>query len=193
LTCREFEKEKSEVAFRLTEADLLKTAVEVILMRNPSCMPQTKSSNQLLAGSEETLVGSSESTNYCISEPLTGDDNEGVIAATPESFSLERINETQPHTSNDTIAQIAGVGGGPDYQTESRDSLNVTTKHPKRGLSNNSILDELFYGTHLTVYTLKCSNFITMNIPGNIHCIVFIDECIIFEAIALKQNTVYKL
>ena len=108
-------------------------------------MPQTKSSNQLLAGSEETLVGSSESTNYCISEPLTGDDNEGVIAATPESFSLERINETQPHTSNDAIAQIAGVGGGPDYQTESRDSLNVGTKHPKRGLSDNSILDELFY------------------------------------------------
>ena len=107
-------------------------------------MPQTKSSNQLLAGSEETLVGSSESTN-CSSEPLTGDDNEGVIAATPESFSLERINETQPHTSNDAIAQIAGVGGGPDYQTESRDSLNVGTKHPKRGLSDNSILDELFY------------------------------------------------
>ena len=148
LTYRGFEEEKSEVALRLTEADLLKTALEVISMQNPLCMPQKKTSNQPNAGLEENLVGSSESTNLAggchISDPLNRDDNKSTIAATPESSS---VLEIQPHTSDDTIAQITGVGGDTKYRTESQDPLHISTKQPGNRLSDNcegSILDELF-------------------------------------------------
>ena len=146
MTYRDFEEEKSEEAFRLTEADLLKTALEVIAMANPLCMPQKKSSNQINAGSEENLAGSSKSTDYCcITEPPNRDDNKGAVAAALESFSLESIHETQQNTSSDTVAQIVDVGGGAKHVTH---SLNFSTKQPESGLSGNcegSILDELFY------------------------------------------------
>ena len=100
----------------------------------------------MLVQKKTWLHGSSESTDYCcITELPKRDDNKGAVAAALESFSLERIHETQQNTSSDTVAQIVDVGGGAKHVTH---SLNFSTKQPESGLSGNcegSILDELFY------------------------------------------------